>query len=132
MEDYLGNIFEQGVERQRNQSQQPPSTIEPKSLDLIAPFTVDKRDVTYKSKIPRDPLGPTKMQKITPGPTKYDPKQISKALTQGRNFAQFGSNAERNSLIKRDMATMPYGDPTYANSPSPDKYHINETTEKKK
>jgi len=30
------------------------------------------------------------------------------------------------------MATMPYGDPTYANSPSPDKYHINETTEKKK
>jgi hypothetical protein len=72
------------------------------------------------------------MQKITPGPTKYDPKQISKALTQGRNFAQFGSNAERNSLIKRDMATMPYGDPTYANSPSPDKYHMNETTEKKK
>lgn len=27
---------------------------------------------------------------------------------------------------------MPFGDPTYANSPSPDKYHVNEYTEKKK
>ena len=27
---------------------------------------------------------------------------------------------------------MPYGDPTYTKSPSPDKYYINEVAEKKK
>ena len=42
---------------------EPPSNTAPKSMDLIAPFTVDKRDVTFKSKILRDPLGPSKMQK---------------------------------------------------------------------
>lgn len=57
----MGNIFDSGKDRQRNQTEQPSSTLEP-NLDQIAPFTVDKRDVTYKSKIPRDPLGPTKMQ----------------------------------------------------------------------
>lgn len=131
MEDYLGTIFEQKTDRVRNQSEQP-STTQPRTLDQIAPFTVDKRDVTFKSKIPRDPLGPSKLTQLIPGPTQYDPEKPQKALLQGRNFAQFGTNAERNNLIKRDMARMPFADPTYANSPSPDKYHPNEVSEKKK
>jgi hypothetical protein len=103
-------------------------------LEAIAPFTVDKRDVIFKSKIPRDPLGPSKMQKVTPGPTKYDPHKDLKDMKQlqGRNIGSFGQTAERDSLIKRDIAKAPFGDPTYVTSPSPDHYYVNEAQEKKR
>ena len=57
---------------------------------------------------------------------------MKKELLQGRNFAQFGSNAERNDLIRRNIAIMPYGDPTHLQSPSPDNYFANEKVETKK
>jgi hypothetical protein len=58
-------------------------------------------------------LHPNKEQYLNPGPAVYDPKKPDKDLLQGRNFAQFGTNAERNDLIRRNVAIMPYGDPTH-------------------
>jgi hypothetical protein len=98
----------------------------------MQPFTVDKRDMSYKSKLPRDPLRPTREQHNSPGPAGYDPSKPQKDISQGRNFAQFGSNAERNSLIRRNVAIMPYGDPTHLQSPSPNKYFVNAQEEGKK
>lgn len=62
MEDYLGNIFEQNPKEklEKNSSELAPSTTAPISLDAMQPFTVDKRDMTFKSKILRDPLHPNK------------------------------------------------------------------------
>ena len=51
MEDYLGNIFEQNPnDRGQKNESQPPSTTAPTTLDQMQPFTVDKRDMTFKSK----------------------------------------------------------------------------------
>jgi hypothetical protein len=44
----------------------------------------------------------------------------------------FGANAKRVDLIGRDVATMPFGDPTSRASPSPDKYQINSESDKQK
>ena len=61
MENYLGNIFDQGaVDRQKKVQSEMPSTTEPTSLEKIKPFAVDKRDMTFHSIIRRDPLKPTR------------------------------------------------------------------------
>ena len=94
MEQYLGNIFEAtdpNAKGRTNKKFEQPSTTEPKSMDQILPFAVDKRDVFYKSKIERDPLEPSKEVKNKPGPGDYNPKMPKNAIIQGRNFAQFGS-----------------------------------------
>lgn len=50
MENYLGNIFDQGaVDRAKKNASQEPSNVEPKTLESMQPFAIDKRDMAYKS-----------------------------------------------------------------------------------
>lgn len=72
MEDYLGNIFD-GSTRKQNKSVQPRSTTEPTSLEAMQPFTQDKRDMSFKSTIKRDPLKPGRERHLNPGPAAYSP-----------------------------------------------------------
>lgn len=88
--------------------------------------------MSFKSKQVRDPLKPNREQRNSQGPAGYDPSKPQKDVFQGRNFAQFGSNAERNSLIKRNVAISPFGDPTSVQGPSPNKYFVNANEESKK
>lgn len=44
----------------------------------------------------------------------------------------FGANSKRTDLIGRDVAIMPFGDPTHKMSPSPDKYQTNPESNKQK
>ena len=53
----------------------------------MQPFSVDKRDMAYKSQISRDPLKPNREQRANPGPTAYDPEKPKRDLLQGRNYA---------------------------------------------
>ena len=100
----------------------------------MQPFTVDKRDMTFKSTITRDPLHPTRDIYHNPGPGAYNPKKPEGKIILGSQRAKpnFGSNAPRTDLIARDMAVAPFGDPTNRASPSPDKYQQNKKAEKQK
>ena len=61
MENYLGNIFDQGAAaRGKNAQSSSPSNTEPTTLESMQPFAIDKRDMSYKSQIGRDPLKPNK------------------------------------------------------------------------
>ena len=90
----------------------------------MQPFTVDKRDVTFKSSIKRDPLYPGKDKQNSPGPGSYNPKSPVNKIAQGsqRKKPNFGSNAVRNDLIGRDNTHAPFTDPTHNKSPSPSLY----------
>ena len=66
METYLGDLFQAtdpNAKGRTSKKFEQPSTTDPKSLDQVLPFAVDKRDVFYKSSIERDPLEPTKEMK---------------------------------------------------------------------
>ena len=43
----------------------------------------------------------------------------------GRQKQNFGANAPRDSLLNRNVAQNPFGDPTSRKSPSPQKYQQN-------
>ena len=50
MENYLGNIFDQGaVDRAKKAGTASPSNTEPTTLETMQPFAIDKRDMCYKS-----------------------------------------------------------------------------------
>jgi len=50
MENYLGNIFDQGaIDRAKKAASESPSPTEPKTLESMQPFAIDKRDMCYKS-----------------------------------------------------------------------------------
>jgi hypothetical protein len=83
--------------------------------------------------IQRDPLHPTKDLFYNPGPGTYNPKKpVNKVMVGGiqRIKPNFGANAKRADLIGRDVAIMPFGDPTHKLSPSPDKYQTNPDSNK--
>ena len=133
MENYLGNIFDQGaVNRGKNAQTSSPSNTEPPTLESMQPFAIDKRDMSYKSQIRRDPLKPNKEQALSPGPAVYNPEKPSKDLLQGRNYAQFGTNAARDSLLQRNAQSSPFTNPTGVKGPAPDKYQPNEGSTKQK
>ena len=76
--------------------------------------------MSFKSRIQRDPLKPGKEKFLNPGPAAivYDNNHIFNTkkktqLVQVRTDFNFGSSAERNDLIRRDVALMPFGDPTH-------------------
>jgi hypothetical protein len=69
---------------------------------------------------------------LSPGPAVYNPAKPSKELLQGRNYAQFGTNAARDNLIQRNVANSPFTNPTSLKGPSPDKYQPNEHSSKQK
>jgi hypothetical protein len=78
METYHDKVFNAKDTRVRTEVSQPDyhckdNTV-PKSLEEIAPFTIDKRDAIFKSNQGRDPLGASKDELAGPGPTLYDPK----------------------------------------------------------
>lgn len=75
-----------------------------KALEKVAPFTVDKRDMSFKSKVTRDPMEPSKEVKATPSPGAYNPLLPKRDLTQSKNYQQFGSSVERKPLIGRDIS----------------------------
>lgn len=88
MENYLGNIFDQGAaDRAKKSQSEAPSVTQPTTLEQMQPFAIDKRDMAYKSQIRRDPLKPNKEQDLSPGPAVYNPERPSKDLLQGRNYA---------------------------------------------
>lgn len=64
MESYLGKIFDQdGGKRDKGAASEQPTLIkggDSKQLDKMQPFTSDKRDMSFKSKVPRDPMDPSK------------------------------------------------------------------------
>lgn len=78
MEFYLNRIF-QSTERSKSIHISPdyhqPSMTAPKKLEEIFPFSIDKRDVAYKSKIERDPCKPSKDMVANPGPGHYNPSE---------------------------------------------------------
>jgi len=57
MEEYLGNIFEGDNNRDKHSKSVPPLNNDgaTASIEQIQPFSLDKRDMTFKSKIPRNP-----------------------------------------------------------------------------
>jgi hypothetical protein len=68
METYLGKLFDEDANKIKKSINENYSCvslkqsfgIKPKTLEEIHPFVVDKRDTIFKSKIMRDPLGPSK------------------------------------------------------------------------
>lgn len=68
METYLGKIFDQDGQRagDNKTAHEQPTIIKgspaanAKQLDKVQPFTVDKRDMCFKSKVPREPMEPGK------------------------------------------------------------------------
>ena len=76
----------------------------PKTVEDMQPFTLDKRDMAYKSRIPRDPLGPKKDKKVSPGPGHYDLEINMRNTLVIRNQTNFGSDMIRESLIHRNIA----------------------------
>jgi hypothetical protein len=75
MESYLYKVFDTGEGRKDNaqpEYHQADVTI-PKTLEEIAPFTIDKRDTIFKSTQGRDPLKPSKNSLQNPGPGHYNP-----------------------------------------------------------
>lgn len=66
MESYLTKVFDKDQVEKRNNPIETPSCanlkhtfgMKPKTLEEMQPFTVDKRDVTFKSKVDRKPLDP--------------------------------------------------------------------------
>ena len=80
-------------------------------------------------------MHPTKDLFYNPGPGTYNPaKPVNKVMVGGlqRVKPNFGANAKRVDLIGRDVATMPFGDPTAKASSSPDKYQTNPESDKQK
>jgi len=55
-------------------------------LEKCQPFTVDKRDMSFKSKVGRDPMDPPKNVKETPIPGAYCPDKPRPDLTQSKNY----------------------------------------------
>jgi hypothetical protein len=132
MENYLSKIFESSDPNARSAKASPeyhqPSNTMPTSLEVMQPFSVDKRDGSFKSVILRDPLHPPKDAYYNPGPGAYNPKKPANKVMVGggqRTRPNFGANARRNDLMKRNVAIMPYGDPTHLKGPSPVKYSQN-------
>lgn len=91
-------------------------------MELISPFTIDKRDMAYKSKMVRDALMPSKDLQRAPGPGHYNPGMSTGLILKGTNSAGFGGLAPRDTLLLRDVAVNPFKDPTHRKSPSPQKY----------
>jgi hypothetical protein len=88
MENYLSKIFESSDPNARSAKASPeyhqPSNTAATSLEVMQPFTVDKRDGTFKSVITRDPLHPTKDLFFNPGPGAYNPaKPVNKVMVGG-------------------------------------------------
>ena len=52
-------------------------------------------------------------------------------MVQGRNFSQFGSQAQRDDLILRNVSVAPYTNPTNFESPDPTLYQKNLNKENK-
>lgn len=92
----------------------------------MLPFSTDKRDVTYKSSITRDPLAQPKDKQNAPGPGSYDPRPAKTQILKGKTNLAFGSNAKRDAIILRDVSKNPFVDPTCRKSPSPQKYQNND------
>jgi hypothetical protein len=89
METYLGKIFDQdGQQTNRAASIEQPSSMSAaaKALEKVAPFTVDKRDMSFKSKVRRDPMEPSREVKATPVPGAYNPEKPKRDLTQSKNY----------------------------------------------
>lgn len=89
MESYLGKIFDQegGVVKPKTILEKPSATESRfKQLEKCQPFTVDKRDMSFKSKVGRDPMDPPRHVKETPIPGAYCPDKPRPDLTQSKNY----------------------------------------------
>ena len=64
----------------------------------------------------------------SPGPAQYEPGEPTYIL-QGQAEAIFGTQAERDDLIRRDLEKSPFKNPTKLDGPPPDTYnmHSNQT-----
>ena len=62
-------------------------------------------------------------KEASPGPGAYDPNLPVYVLGSGSQDAGFGSQAERDNLIIRDLSKSPFKDPTRIDNPSPNHYH---------
>ena len=78
--------------------------------------------MTFKSKVIRDPMDPSKQTKQNPSPGTYHPEKPKVPITQSKNYQQFGSTSARANLIGRDASAQPFTDPTNTKSPAPDTY----------
>jgi hypothetical protein len=137
MENYLFKVFDGGNgDHRRRQDAQPeyhqPDVTIPKSLEEIAPFTIDKRDAVFKSNKGRDPLKPSKDAELNPGPGHYNPVKPKNEIIKNHPFNNFGSNAPRETLIGRDIMMNPFQDGSNKQNPSPVKYQINPEKKKQK
>ena len=88
MESYLGKIFDQNKNKAGSPGDGANSSmsVHAKQLEKMQPFTVDKRDMSYKSKVVRDPMEPTKAQKLSPIPGTYSTDKPKRDLTQSKNY----------------------------------------------
>lgn len=62
-----------------------------------------------------------KTRERSPGPAKYEPTEPVYILS-GTKEAVFGSQAERDSMLQRDLLNSPFKNPTHLDNPSPDTY----------
>ena len=64
-----------------------------------------------------------KVRERSPGPAQYEPGEPTYIL-QGQSESIFGSQAERDDLIRRDLEKSPFKNPTKLESPCPDTYNL--------
>lgn len=57
----------------------------------------------------------------SPGPQEYEPQEVVYQI-RGPSNAIFGTQAERDQLIQRDVSRSPFKQPTFVENPSPAVY----------
>lgn len=68
-----------------------------------------------------------KERERSPGPAKYEPTEPVYIL-QGQSEATFGTQAERDDLIRRNLETSPFKNPTGLDGPPCDTYNMHSNT----
>ena len=71
----------------------------------------DSKDVRFKQE-----------QSRSPGPQEYEPTNEVEYSMRGPSNAVFGTQAQRDQLIQRDVSRSPFKQPTFVANPSPSVY----------
>lgn len=66
---------------------------------------------------------PTKKGFYIPGPGQYEVKDHPLYIKRARDIQNFGSLAQRESLIARDIMISPFKDPSHIDNPPVTKYN---------
>lgn len=64
-----------------------------------------------------------KVRERSPGPAQYEPTEPV-YIQSGQAEAIFGTQADRDDLIRRDLERSPFKNPTKLDGPSPDSYSL--------